>query len=373
MEDDIKENYLSRLRSIKERNASLLALYSTLTSEEERIKLKERINSEAKEFYDLKQEYERYMRIKQAHFSGKISNNDFSSYQKSLTSTKEEKPKRSLINIISYIAIIASVFSMIGLGIDRYSKSTESVVPRKPTSSITEVEQTNEEQLNIDILNRNNIYDKVCRASNGKRFLYDKYYPTKNGELSLIIYLHGAGGGFPDQTYSLPRMLKKGEVETSSVVLIPKTNGGTGSNTFGGSANMREGLIELIKETIEEDNIKPDKVIVIGHSYGADAAIRLASEYPEEFSCVVPISGEVIKGYDIENLTDTNILFFSGSKEGRIKQNMSTLSNRINSESGNASFEVIPNKGHMDICSYIFGQTDLLDKVTEYNKYNRTI
>jgi predicted peptidase len=66
----------------------------------------------------------------------------------------------------------------------------------------------------------------------------------------------------------------------------------------------------LLLEIIQQYNVDPDRVLLMGYSRGGFGAWELASSYPETFAAVVPISARPMTA--IERLKDMGVWIFHG-------------------------------------------------------------
>ena len=116
-----------------------------------------------------------------------------------------------------------------------------------------------------------------------------------NKKTPLIVWLHGSGEkninkiDFPDR--GLPYVLNTWTLEGfNAYVLCPHL---TGKWNYGDWHNTKskENIQTLIDKFTNEHNINTDKIIIAGHSLGAQGALYMAHELPDYFSKMVILSG----------------------------------------------------------------------------------
>ena len=132
---------------------------------------------------------------------------------------------------------------------------------------------------------------KEFKASNGEVVDYYIYVPDYGKDvtnLPAMLYMHG---GNTHQDIASEAALKKGlgnllankEVTPSGILVVPVMR------NF--DDNGVKAVKELMDDVVQTYDIDTDRISVSGHSYGGITAYKLVNEYPNYFSCVVPISG----------------------------------------------------------------------------------
>ena len=183
---------------------------------------------------------------------------------------------------------------------------------------------------------------------NGTNKKYWLYQPniTVREKVPLVIYFHGDGGSGSTaavNNIAIPKNLKDGE-DFPYYVVAPYV--GTQENF----------VLELINYLIKNYNIDSKRIILSGGSSGSPAALRIASNNPNKFSCIVIISS--FRGtpiYDVTKLTYLPIWFFQGS--GDMYSTVEEYVNKINNAGGNA--KLTQYKGGHDAPVNAFLRTDL--------------
>ena len=128
---------------------------------------------------------------------------------------------------------------------------------------------------------------KFISAKTGKGLKYLYYSPNTDGNLPLIIYLHGAGSrgtGLSQLSHAGPiGELEKGRNIPARMV-APQCCGDTWFELF-------ETLIDFAENTANESGVDKSRIYLTGVSMGAYAAWQLAMTKPDMFAALVPVCG----------------------------------------------------------------------------------
>ncbi len=147
-------------------------------------------------------------------------------------------------------------------------------------------------------------------AKNGKTIETYVYVPKnpENIKLPVLLYMHGdSAGNLPATTalkQGLPRMIDKKEITPQGIVIMPYICGHDQKGTT-------EALKELTDEVVKKCNGDKNRIALSGHSHGGILAYKMINEYPNTFSCCVPISGsgpvsEAFKGMKVWSFNSVN-------------------------------------------------------------------
>ena len=102
----------------------------------------------------------------------------------------------------------------------------------------------------------------------------------------LLVFLHGAGERGSDinlvKKHGPPKLVEN-DPDFPFVVISPQCPPGGFWNT--------DHLLQLIRKTIKEQNVDPERVYLTGLSMGGFGSWALAAEAPELFAAVAPICG----------------------------------------------------------------------------------
>lgn len=117
-------------------------------------------------------------------------------------------------------------------------------------------------------------------------FLPDGYDAKAEKKWPLLVFLHGAGERGSDiqkvKVHGPPKIVES-DPDFPFVVISPQCPKDSFWNT--------EHLLALIKSTIKEHNVDPDRVYLTGLSMGGFGSWALAAEAPDMFAAVAPICG----------------------------------------------------------------------------------
>lgn len=164
----------------------------------------------------------------------------------------------------------------------------------------------------------------------------------------LILFLHGAGERGSDlnllKKQGLPRMLVN-RPDFPFIVVSPQCPAENWWPTY------RDALMALLKQTLLNHQVDPDRVYLTGLSMGGMGAWYLASEFPNRFAAVAPICGFGHVLFDfpqrIERLKNVPVWAFHGAKDSIIPisetENMVKVLQAVN---GNVQFTIYPEADH---------------------------
>jgi predicted peptidase len=138
------------------------------------------------------------------------------------------------------------------------------------------------------------IYREKYTSSSGKNIEYMIRIPQKaRTNMPLIIWLHGLNQ-YSRVLHHNMGVIKMAEelCENRFIILQP-------SGTTSWYVKSQESLtIELIDAIIDQYQINPDRVILVGFSLGSVAAWQYAEHYPDKWAAVVPVSGQPFIKFD---------------------------------------------------------------------------
>ena len=157
---------------------------------------------------------------------------------------------------------------------------------------------------------------------------YALYTPStidESQKTPLIVWLHGSGEvGVGEETFFnsglLKTMNKWRRQGFNAYVICPHLTGSYNTGRWN-KESTKENLQKLLDQVIDEYNIDPERIIVVGHSLGGQGALYMAHELPEYFSRCVVLSG-YNPGIDISEIKIPTIGFVgtknAGEDEGSI-------------------------------------------------------
>ena len=140
-------------------------------------------------------------------------------------------------------------------------------------------------------------------------YLPADYKKSTDKKWPLLVFLHGAGERGADlnkvKTHGPPKRVAS-DPDFPFVLISPQCPAGSFWNI--------DHLLQLVRSTIKEQNIDPDRVYLTGLSMGGFGSWAMAAEAPELFAAVAPICG----GGDPKNaeiLKDLPIWTFHGDAD----------------------------------------------------------
>ena len=183
---------------------------------------------------------------------------------------------------------------------------------------------------------------KFISAKTGKGLKYLYYSPNADGNLPLIIYLHGAGSRGTELS-QLSHIGPIGELEKGRNIparmVAPQCCGDTWFELF-------ETLIDFAENTANESGVDKSRIYLTGVSMGAYAAWQLAMTKPDMFAALVPVCGGGMY-WNAERLKNMPVWAFHGALDDVVLPEESIKMVRgINKSGGNAKITVFEKADH---------------------------
>ena len=183
---------------------------------------------------------------------------------------------------------------------------------------------------------------KFISAKTGKGLKYLYYSPNTDGNLPLIIYLHGAGSRGTELS-QLSHIGPIGELEKGRNIparmVAPQCCGDTWFELF-------ETLIDFAENMANESGVDKSRIYLTGVSMGAYAAWQLAMTKPDMFAALVPVCGGGMY-WNAERLKNMPVWAFHGALDDVVLPEESIKMVRgINKSGGNAKITVFEKADH---------------------------
>ena len=197
---------------------------------------------------------------------------------------------------------------------------------------------------------------------------YALYTPSTINESEktpLIVWLHGSGEvGCGQETFFnsglLKTMNKWRRQGFNAYVICPHLSGSYNTGRWNKDVT-KENLQKLLDQIIDEYNIDPERIIVVGHSLGGQGALYMAHELPEYFSRCVVLSG-YNPGIDISEIKIPTIGFVGTKSAGEDEGSISYMKKYFMEVFGDENMHVF-DTSHSGIPNAVFSfDTDDDDK-----------
>lgn len=193
-------------------------------------------------------------------------------------------------------------------------------------------------------------YEYTFTSSDGKQMKYYAYIPNNATEgMPLILYLHGDG------SVNNMKALKDGEMAR----FVPKVYGNdapfiyiqpmTEVTSWEKDGRVKT-VAELVQDVAKTYHCDTNKIILTGHSRGGNGSWAVANQYPNLFSCFVPISGRAnIDPNNFKNLP-TIAISSPDSSDSWNYGAQKKLVDQINAVGGDAKFISQSGTTHASVC-----------------------
>ena len=183
---------------------------------------------------------------------------------------------------------------------------------------------------------------KFISAKTGKGLKYLYYSPNTDGNLPLIIYLHGAGSRGTELS-QLSHAGPIGELEKGRNIparmVAPQCCGDTWFELF-------ETLIDFVLNMANESGVDKSRIYLTGVSMGAYAAWQLAMTKPDMFVALVPVCGGGMY-WNAARLKNIPIRAFHGALDTTVLPEESVhMVAAVNNSGGNAKITVFEKANH---------------------------
>lgn len=212
----------------------------------------------------------------------------------------------------------------------------------------------------------------IIKELNNTKMNYILSYPENiNGELPLIIYLHGAGERGLNikhlYRHAIPKMVLEGR-EINAFVLCPQCPGNCVWD------NIVFDIKELIDEIVANYRIDKTKISLTGSSMGGFGAYALALTFNNFFSCVAIVAGGSMS-WRSSNLKNLPIKIYHGDKDQGVPIQYAYLMyealKNINPDTTN--LVIMEGYNHTDGIEHAYYDLDVIDYLLSYNNAGRTI
>lgn len=204
---------------------------------------------------------------------------------------------------------------------------------------------------------------KILSEHSNDTFKYLLYTPENAiDNMPLIVYLHGVDSKGDDISLltsgdDLPKYFIGNQIkDVPAYILFPQL-----SSEYDDWLTVEERLIELVKNVIQQYNIDENKVSLTGFSMGGTATWRIATVYPDMFSCIAPLSGSIkTTETNLNNLKNLKIWAFVGSEDDVIVPEHSVnFVEAFNNLYGEAKINVFNGASHIDVPALAYLDKDI--------------
>lgn len=184
---------------------------------------------------------------------------------------------------------------------------------------------------------------------------YHMYIPENATEnMPLIVYLHGLGAAGANRLNEHnPLITKALEVygeDYPFLILAPSSM----THKTWISKQMPERVKSLVDYIAELYNVDRSKIIITGHSMGANGVFRQIELYGNFYSAAIPISAPDTSIIQLDNCLDVPIWGFAGSKEYPCDYKMHSLFSKMEEMEGNVKFTILEGVKHGDTANQSF-------------------
>lgn len=255
--------------------------------------------------------------------------------------------KKIIVILLLSILVVGSILCsdlMHLISLITQSKSDE-VISADP--SVEVVDATTEPAETFAPIQQASYADSYTDPATDRTIDYHMYIPENATEnMPLIIYLHGVGavGANRLNEYN-PLVSKAVEVYGEAYPFLILAPSSMGFKTWI-SRNMPERVKALVDHIVERYHVDRTKIIITGHSMGANGVFRQIELYGDFYSAAIPISAPSTSIIELEKCLDVPMWGFAGSKEYPYDQNMRDTFLKIEEMEGNVKFTILEGVEH---------------------------
>lgn len=188
--------------------------------------------------------------------------------------------------------------------------------------------------------------------------------------MPLIIYLHGGKSKGNDlskltETDGFPQYLKNGKLgDVRAYVIMPQL-----TSDKKGWADISAGICEIVDKAAEYYGIDKTRVSLTGHSMGGTGTWALATEHPELFRRIAPLSGSIVlNAENVNALKGVSVRAFVGADDTIVRpQSSKAFVTALKRAGENAEITEFAGADHFDVpkLAYCGEGIDLLAWLTE--------
>jgi hypothetical protein len=169
------------------------------------------------------------------------------------------------------------------------------------------------------------------------------YFTNQREELPLVVFLHGRGERGNDlemlKRQALPKMIAEENTEYPFLMIAPQLPESE-------EEWYTKDLMTLIEEIESEYSVDENRIYLTGISLGGNGAWKVATDYPNKFAAVVPISGWGDTSR-ICRLKNENVWAFHGGKDTLIlPERTLEIVERLQYCNSTTWFTIYPNAKH---------------------------
>jgi predicted peptidase len=186
-------------------------------------------------------------------------------------------------------------------------------------------------------------FEKTVKARVHGQFLLflPKDFEKDGKRWPLIIFLHGSGERGNDleqvKINGIPKIVDQ-QPDFPFIVVSPQLPAGSGWSPFE--------LNVLLEEVLAKLPVDQNRIYLTGLSMGGIGTWAFATEYPEKFAAIAPVSGsgDTDRACSLKNVP---IWAFHGAKDDVIMLKLEEdMVNAVKECGGNVKFTVYPDAGH---------------------------
>jgi len=232
-------------------------------------------------------------------------------------------------------------------------------------------EYFSEDEANPDNSVNDALEQMLFTSSNNDSIRYWLYTPANAVEnMPLIVYLHGGSGQGDDLNAvvggGFPKFLMDGDLgNIDAYIIMPQLSSDTRS-----WRDAETILVELIMATQQSFVIDANRISLTGHSLGGRGAFDIVLASPELFSCVAPMSGNVLTNErNVNKLRDMPVWAFVGSADEVVGPERSiAFIECLQKINPNAQITIFEDAGHVEVPELAFKTTDVISWLISNSK-----
>lgn len=188
---------------------------------------------------------------------------------------------------------------------------------------------------------------------------------SKDGGYPLLVYLHGKNGDVmtPEQPWQANVFSNEENFDDRPCFIIAPQN----PDQMGWKGEKAEGVVNIVKQLIENLPVDPKRIYLTGYSMGAYGTFHILADEPELFAAGVPVAGGGNPG-TAATFKDVPVWVFHGAQDPTVKVEQSQkMVTALTAEGAEVKYTEYPDGDH-GIIDKAYGEQELHEWLFEQRR-----